>query len=1016
MTHHDGVVKDRKKILTLVLASAGLAGLVALTLFLVVGRLDAADKWASVVSALAAVLGVCGSAVAFHRRTNDPAAAADTEVRRGVSGPTVAEFTGADTPVVLRTLPRAVGDFTGRRKETDAVIKAVREGTDAGPHVHAVDGMPGVGKTAFVVHVAHLVADHYPDGQLFVRLHAHSPEQSPADPGEVLGRLLVTLGVSTEHISASLDERAAMWRSLLARRRILIVLDDAATHRQVEPFLPSSAGCLVLVTSRHRLTALPATGVLSLTPLTLAESAALFARVSGRTDGPGQAGSVAQLMASCGYLPLAICMVASQLRHHPSWRLGDRLALIRAAQDRSAVLRVGDVTVSAVFDLSYRDLPVSRQRLFRRTSLHPGTDFDAGAVAALCDIPVEEAAEDLQTLDDEHLLQESTPGRYRYHDLLRAYAQARAGRDSAAGNRRAVRRLLLYYRDALVRANDSIAANVGTETDGGDEAASSGSQGAVAWLMAEHANLLSCFRYAEDERLDDLIIGLAAALAPHLESAGPWGRAAAVHRAAVAAAERIGDDRARARALSELGIILRLSDELDEAGVVLQQAYEQFEALTDRQGQGYALNEIGVLRRTAHEWTRARVSLQRAYEAFDQVNDRRGAAHSLHELGVVMRHEGSLAQAESCLSRALSMFESLGDRRGSGYARHEQGILHRLNDDYPQAKEAFAAAAGIFADLGNRSGEAWARHEWGITCRHSGDNIDAKNNFLRAVTLFHDLGDRCGRAWAWHELGIVSRCLGDHPAAVSAHTEALSLFAALDNTDGCAWGSHELGIALRGAGDNDRAGQRFRQAAEAFEKSGDRYGRAWAWHELGITCRSGGDLTAAVSAHTTALDQFIELDYKRGEGWSLHELSIAQRLLGDYVAARENRHRALSVFAALGDQRGSGWARHELGLDQGLLGDREAAEAAQREALRIFEEIGERTGQARVALALAQLLTGWTERRKANRLYRLALSIAVETGDEALTSEVRRAIRSSRLCPADHLSRIRAATSSRDER
>ncbi|MGN9813369.1 ATP-binding protein [Micromonospora sp. BQ11] len=986
---------ERKKILSLVLASVGSVGLVGLTLFLTVGRLDAADKWASVVSAIVGVLSLCASAVVLQQRKRGSPVAADASHQ--VSDPAAVQSTNVAVPAVLRTLPRAVSDFTGRRQEVDALVKAVRDGAGSGLSVHVVDGMPGVGKTALVVQVAHMVADRYRDGQLFVRLHAHSPERSRADPCEVLGRLLVALGVSTEHVPATLDDRATMWRNYLARRRVLIVLDDAATHGQVEPFLPNSAGCLVLVTSRHRLTALSATGVLSLSPLSMEESRALFARVSQRAVGPEQAESVEQWVAFCGYLPLAICMVASQFRHHPSWQLGDRLHVMRAARDRSAVLRTEDITVSAVFELSYRDLPLSRQRLFRRISLHPGTDFDAGAVAALCDVPVEEAAEDLEMLSNEHLLQEPSAGRYRFHDLLRAYAQARAAEDPAAENRRAVRRLLHFYRDAVVRANDRIAAAHGPEKDGGDGGtASSGPGESVAWLTAEHANLLSCFRYAQDERLDDLVIDLAAALSRHLESAGPWERAADVHRAAVAAAERTGDHPAQAQAWSELGIILRLRGELEEASAVQQRAYEQFTALGDRQGQGYALNELGVLRRSAHEWTQAQAFLQRAYEAFDQVEDRRGAAYALHELGVVMRLEGRLAYAESCFSRALSMFESQGDRRGSGYAQHERGILHRLNGEYPQAKEAFTAAVGIFADLGNRSGEAWARHEWGVTCRHSGDNIDARSSLERAAAMFDELGDRCGRAWALHELGIVSRCLDDYMAAIRAHTDALGLFTTLGNADGCAYASQELGIAFRCTGDIDRAGLCFRRAAKAFAESGDRSGHAWALHESGITCRSEGDYAAAVSAHTAALAVFIELDDKRGEGWSLHELSISQRLLADYAAARKNRDRALSIFAMLGEQRGSGWAWHERGLEHGLLGDRRAAEDAQREALRIFVEIGDRCGEARVALARAQIMTRWIERRRAKRLYRLALSIAKDIGDEALTGEVRQAIRSPR--------------------
>ena len=293
------------------------------------------------------------------------------------------------------------------------------------------------------MHAAHRLAGHFPDGQFFLPLHAHTPGQRPVSPPDALASLLLTAGVAVQQIPPGVAARAGRWRDHVAGKRILLLLDDAAGHEQVRPLLPGTPGSLVLVTSRRRLTALEDSAVISLGTLSEAEAVALLARLAGRADlGPGAdpAGEIARL---CGYLPLAIGMLAQQLRHHPA-RTGTEVAAgLAAARDRLAVMRAENLSVAAAFDLSYADLSDAQQRLFRRLGLAPGTDLDAYAGAALDETSPGNARAALDELYDHHLITEPAPGRYQLHDLLREYARALAEADStgadATGDSRARR-------------------------------------------------------------------------------------------------------------------------------------------------------------------------------------------------------------------------------------------------------------------------------------------------------------------------------------------------------------------------------------------------------------------------------------------------------------------------------------------------------------------------------------------------------------------------------------------------
>jgi transcriptional regulator with XRE-family HTH domain len=341
----------------------------------------------------------------------------------------------AGIAAATRTLPRDIATFTGREAELRHLLEVTAASASGGPAgIYAIGGMAGVGKTSLAIHAAHLLAPQFPDGQIFLPLHGHTPGQQPVEPTEALISLLHIEGVPAHQIPADLEARTAQWRDRTAGRRLLLVLDDAASSEQVRTLLPGVGGSLVLVTSRRYLTALDAVTSISLDTLMPEEAAELLVRLAARPGLDPADAAVGELTSMCGYLPLAIGIIARQLHNHPAWSAADRAAELAAARNRLELMVSENLSISAAFDLSYRELTDGQQRMFRRLGMHPGTDIEVQEAAALDGTDLTTARRNLDALYDRYLLAEPVRGRYRMHDLLRDYARAlTTGDDPGAG-------------------------------------------------------------------------------------------------------------------------------------------------------------------------------------------------------------------------------------------------------------------------------------------------------------------------------------------------------------------------------------------------------------------------------------------------------------------------------------------------------------------------------------------------------------------------------------------------------
>ncbi|MFD7296432.1 ATP-binding protein [Streptomyces sp. NPDC059897] len=838
-------------------------------------------------------------------------------------------------PSVTRGLRRDFPHFTGRETELTSLLHAA--GSDH-VRIRTVDGMPGVGKTALVTRAAHLLGKQFPDGQFFVDLRAHAPGQSAADPHDVLANLLAGLGIDPRSLPATLEGRSGLWRDRLATRRVLLVLDDAANSDQIEPLLPGGADCLTLVTSRRRLVDFDGGEPLPLNTLPHAEAVALFSLLAHHAPphpAPDPSAVVNQLVRLCGHLPLAIVLLAGRLAHRPTWTVADLAADFADATGRLGHLVAGTRAVDAAFRLSYQNLPPGSRQLFRRLSLHPGPDIDSRAAAALSGVPHEQAAEELEALYTDHLLEEVAPRRYRLHDLLREFASKLCTDHEPAVERElALERLLTYYRRMIASAEEVIAAHRrGTPV-------LPNAHRALTWLRTERANILACLDHAGSHDLPAHVVELDAALAPHLLREGPWPQATALHQRAARTAHQSGDLSGEARALNRIGLVRYMTADYAVSSDFHERALSLFEGLADRHGQADTLNHLGRVRATTDDYEAATDFHERALALFERLADQHGQATALHGLARVRYMTAHYTASTDFNQRALTLFSALGDLRGQSNVLLGLGFVHYLTGNCTEAADLHERALATFEELGDRHGQASALQDLGRVRFITGDYPAAADLHERALSLFEELGDRHGQANGLNNVGRVRYVTGNYAAAADLHERALALFEELGDRHGQANGLIHLGRQRYATGDFAGAAALHGQALALCEEIGNRHGKANALHELGRALYATAERAEARALYEQALQLFQAVADPQGEAevWnSLGTLRTDTATPQDGIAAHQkalalarHAHSPIDEATAL-----EGSARSRM-----LAGDFEGCMADLRLAVRIYDRIG----------------------------------------------------------------------------
>jgi tetratricopeptide (TPR) repeat protein/transcriptional regulator with XRE-family HTH domain len=800
-------------------------------------------------------------------------------------GATTTAFAASAT----RSLPRDIASFTGRGAELTRLLGAVDSLAAAGGVVgiHAIGGMAGVGKTAFAVHAAHQLADRFTGGQVFLPLHGHTAGQRPVDPADALASLLLAVGVAADQIPPSTDARMALWRDRLAGRQLLLVLDDAAGSEQVRPLLPGAGGSLVLVTSRRRLTALEDATAISLDVLPPGEAAALLVRLAGRAGLSPEDAAAAEIARLCGYLPLAIGMLARQLHHHPAWTTAGRAAELAAAVNRLELMTTEDVSVAAAFSLSYASLARDQQRLFRRLGFHPGTDTDAYAAAALDGGGLAAARRGLEILYDQCLLTEPTPGRYRMHDLIRAHARALADSDDGEDDREhALGRLLDYYQHTGALAGALLAASARPVPAGGPVPAAvpalADREGALAWARAERGSLLACLDYATQTGQPARVLALTAGLAPLLRHDGPYAEAIARHAAATRAAQHLGDRIGRATALTNLADVRRATGDFAGAQESAEQALGICRDLRDRAGRASALTVLGGVRQHAGDYPAAAADLAEALDTCRDLDDRPGQATALEEIGLLRLATGDITGAAAVLEEALGIRRELGDRLGQARVQGSLGLARQQAGDIPAAAAVLEEALAICREFHARRSQAVILIELGEVRRLAENYAAAAAALDEAERICRDLGTQHVLAAALRSLGRLRLATGDHPAAARDLDEALRICQDIGNPGGSAEILNAAGTLHRVRGDLRQATSCHQQALVLARQIGSRWDEAHALAGLGRCALADGHTREAQHNLRQALEIFQRIGAREAA-----ETSAELRALSDTPPAAQ---------------------------------------------------------------------------------------------------------------------------------
>jgi len=775
-------------------------------------------------------------------------------------------------PDVPRHLPAGVRGFTGRADALAALDDLALRDSDANLRIAVISGTAGVGKTALAVQWAHRRAERFPDGQLFVNLRGYDP-QRPVPASEALEMMLSALGVPATAIPIALAERAAAYRSALAGRRVLVVLDNARSCDQLRDLLPGAADCMVVVTSRdslpslvarygavrHKLGLLPATDAVTL----------LHSLVGPRVAEEPMAAR--ELAERCARLPLALRLVAELAVSRPFEQIADLVAELDAGPDRLDIFEAGDddrTAIRAVFSWSLGSLPEAPRRAFRLLALHPGPDIDACATAALLDADVARARRLLTVLDRAHLVESTTVGRFGMHDLLKEYAREIPGADGIAGAghadgaggthdaQAALRRLFEYFHSTACTAGDAAVhrgSRVMTGTAGTWDRA-----GATGWLEAERPNLLAVAESSVDVA-PECTKGLSAALAVFLDSRGHYADAMTLHAAAARAATSDRDLAGQAAACGRLGVIHRRLGRYPDAESLQQRALLLYRRTGDRPGEAAALTDLGTLSWRCGRYVRARDYLADALAIRRDLADRAGQAAVLSNLGIVYRRMGQYDNAAECHGQSLAMYRDLGDRPGEARASSNLGVLTLRLGDYDEALRLHLRALDIQRGHGDRAGECVALTNVGLTLERLGRYQDATAPLVDALAIARDIGYRVGQADALQGLGILAGRQGHDGQAISRLESAITIAHEIGEAVIETGALNDLGEVLLEAGRRDEARTRHSDALRLAVANGDRYEQGRAHAGLARLDASAGRLSSAANQWHQALPLFIEL-------------------------------------------------------------------------------------------------------------------------------------------------------------
>ncbi len=650
-------------------------------------------------------------------------------------------------------LPHSMADFTGRSGELRELDSLLTASAAESVLVAMIAGTAGVGKTTLAVQWAHRIKERFPDGQLYVNLRGFDPGGPSMETPDAIRGFLDAFEVPPQRIPANLDAQAALYRSLTAERRLLIVLDNAADADQVRPLLPGSPGSAVIVTSRNQLTGLVAAeGAHSLFVdlLSMAEARQFLERRLGAQRLTEDLRAVDEIIISCARLPLALSIVAARAAVMPKgFPLTALAAELREAQGLLDAFDGDDdaTNVRAVFSWSYHRLTEQAQRIFRLLGWHPGPSISIPAAASLAGVPAPHARRTLRQLAGAHLVEESAPGRFAFHDLLRAYAAEQTDRLDAEADRRAASdRVLQHYLYTADKAGRVLYPHQedAITLAGHDHAAALAEVGdqdrALDWFVTEREVILACLRQAVELGFDAHVHRLAWALSPYLDYQGHWHDFADAQEAAVQSAHRLDDGHAIAVAHRLLGVAQGRLGHFEAGLSQLRLALDQYRRLDDPIGQAHAHRNVAAIHDKQDHCRDGLAHAEKALELFRAAGDDVGEGRAMNAVGWFHIRLGQEQKGLAVCEQALELQRSTNYRYGQAETLDSLGYAHYRLGHFDLSVTAFEQATALYFELNDRYSEAYSLAHLGDAHDASGDHAAAARVWQRALTILRQLG------------------------------------------------------------------------------------------------------------------------------------------------------------------------------------------------------------------------------------------------------------------------------------
>ncbi|MFI8104834.1 AfsR/SARP family transcriptional regulator [Streptomyces sp. NPDC086023] len=695
-----------------------------------------------------------------------PAAGAPVPAATGPGGPAAAADGGEPEPVaaaqrpaeVPRQLPADTGDFVGDEEQIRTIEQALLgDGSRRAVGVAVIVGKPGTGKSTLATHVAHRLSDtHFPDGQLYCDLRGTGTH---ATPSEVLGRFLRALGIPGPVIPETLDERGEMYRTLLASRRVLVVLDDAAAESQVRPLLPGTSSCAVLVTSRVRLTGLPGAYRAELDVLDTGRALELLVRVIGADRVEREAVAAEALIRTVGGLPLALRIVAARLAARPHWSLASMVHRLANERHRLDELTHGEMTMRASLSLTHDGLGPADRRLLRLLSLAQGPTLPGWLAGALLDDGRPFPSDLLEPLVDVQMLDvvgvESTGGfRYRFHEIIRVFAREQlAAHDEPAVQRQALERMFGGWLALAETAHRRIYGGDYTVLHGGaprwrppEPVVDELLVDPLEWLDSEQANLCQVVEHAAAERMDELCWDLATTLVTLFEVRGYHDHWERTHRLALDAVRLAGNKRGTAALLSSLGSLYLSRSQYEESRTSLESALGLFLELDEPGGLGLCRRDLALLERMRGNDERALTLYDRALKDFDLAGDVVGRAIVLTQSAHVFMRRGGTMTAQGQLDEALAIYRSVGYTGGLARTLRRVGQLMLSQGEHEQAVRTLTEVLELCRKSGDVIGEGHLLRDLGQALAGMGRVGQARDFLDRSLEVREQIMDHAGAA------------------------------------------------------------------------------------------------------------------------------------------------------------------------------------------------------------------------------------------------------------------------------